>query len=60
MTYLGWFAAARFVNWLNNGATAGASTETGAYTLNGAMSGGLEISRNASAQYWIPSEDEWY
>jgi len=44
---------------VNNGATNGASTETGAYTLNGATSG-LGFSRNAGATWWIPSEDEWY
>ena len=33
-----WFDAARFVNWMHNGQGNG-STETGAYTLNGAMSG---------------------
>ena len=34
ITYVSWFDAARFANWMNNGATNGASTETGAYTLN--------------------------
>ena len=34
-----WFDAARFANWLHNGGTNGASTETGAYTLNGASRG---------------------
>jgi formylglycine-generating enzyme required for sulfatase activity len=58
ITYVSWFDAARFANWVNNGATAGASTETGAYTLNGASSG--IITKNAGATWWIPSEDEWY
>jgi formylglycine-generating enzyme required for sulfatase activity len=53
-----WFDAARFANWMHNGATNGASTETGAYTLNGAMTG--IITKNAEATWWIPSEDEWY
>ena len=43
---------------MNNGATVGASTETGAYTLNGATTG--IITKNAGATWWIPSEDEWY
>jgi formylglycine-generating enzyme len=43
---------------MNNGATNGASTETGAYTLNGASTG--IITKNAGATWWIPSEDEWY
>ena len=34
------------------------STETGAYTLNGATSG--IILANAGAQVYIPTEDEWY
>lgn len=58
VAYVSWFDAARFTNWLHNGATAGASTETGAYTLNGATSG--IITKDVNAQFWIPSEDEWY
>lgn len=58
ITYVSWFDAARFANWINNGATNGASTETGAYTLNGATTG--IITKNAEAAWWIPSEDEWY
>ena len=54
-----WFDAARFANWMNNGATVGASTETGAYTLNGATSG-VNFTKNAGATWWMPSEDEWY
>jgi len=52
-----WFDAARFTNWLHNGATVAASTETGAYNLNGATSG--IITKGAGAEWWIPSEDEW-
>ena len=58
ISYVNWFDAARFANWMNNGATVGASTETGAYTLNGATAG--IITKNAGATWWIPSEDEWY
>ena len=58
ISYVSWFDAARFANWMNNGATVGASTETGAYTLNGATTG--IIPKNAGATWWIPSEDEWY
>ena len=38
------------------------STETGAYTLNGANTNAalLAITRNAGATYFIPSENEWY
>jgi formylglycine-generating enzyme len=53
-----WFDAARFCNWLHNGATTGASTETGAYTLNGATDG--VIDKNTNAKWWIPSFNEWW
>ncbi len=56
---LSWFDAARFANWVNNGATAGASTETGSYTLNGASSV-LMIDPNASAVWRLPNADEWF
>jgi sulfatase modifying factor 1 len=57
ITYVSWFDAARFCNWLHNGQGSG-STETGAYTLYGAMSGIYLV--NPGAQTWIPSENEWY
>jgi formylglycine-generating enzyme required for sulfatase activity len=58
ITYVSWFDAARFANWLQNGQGTG-GTETGAYTLNGAISG-APPARNAGAQFYIPTEDEWY
>jgi sulfatase modifying factor 1 len=58
ISYVSWFDAARFANWMHNGATNGANTETGAYTLSGASSG--IITKNAGATWWLPSEDEWY
>lgn len=58
IAYVSWFDAARFVNWVNNGATVGSGTEDGAYTLNGAT-GGLVL-KNANAQWYLPSENEWY
>ena len=57
IAYVSWFDAARFANWMNNGATNGASTETGAYTLSGASNG--TVLRNPDAVWFIPSEDEW-
>ncbi|MCF7675091.1 MAG: formylglycine-generating enzyme family protein [Akkermansiaceae bacterium] len=57
ITYVSWFDAARYCNWLQNGQGSG-STETGAYTLNGRMSGIYTM--NPGATVWIPSEDEWY
>jgi formylglycine-generating enzyme required for sulfatase activity len=63
VTFVSWFDTARFMNWLQNGQPTGlgevaASTEQGAYTLNGATSG--LFFKNSDAQYWIPTEDEWY
>jgi sulfatase modifying factor 1 len=56
ITYVSWYDAARFTNWLGNGQGSG-STETGAYTLTGNT--GI-ITKNVGATVWIPSEDEWY
>ncbi len=58
ITYVSWFDAARFVNWLHNGQGIG-GTETGVYNLVGAMSG-TGFSVQPGAAVWIPSEDEWY
>lgn len=71
VTYVSWFDAARFANWVANGQPTGAqvatTTENGAYTLNGAVSGNLSISKNAinpntsaTTTWWLPSENEWY
>jgi len=64
VTYVSWFDAARFSNWLQNGQPTGlgevaGSTEEGAYTLDGANTG-VSISKNSNASYWIPSKNEWY
>jgi formylglycine-generating enzyme required for sulfatase activity len=56
VVYITWTDAARFANWLHNGAGAG-STETGAYTMSGSRT---DILKNSGALFWIPSEDEWY
>jgi formylglycine-generating enzyme required for sulfatase activity len=58
MFEISWFRAARFCNWMHNGATNGADTEHGAYDLNGAMTGVFTKKTNSS--WWIPSEHEWY
>jgi formylglycine-generating enzyme len=71
VNWVSWSDAARFANWLQNGqptfpiGTSGevaGSTETGAYTLNGATSDAnlMAVSRNLGATWWVPSEDEWY
>ncbi len=56
VVYTSWYDAARFANWVNNGATAGASTETGAYT----MATGVAVTRNANATWFLPTENQWY
>jgi sulfatase modifying factor 1 len=58
ITYVSWFDAARFANWMSNGQGSG-STETGAYTLGGQTSG-VAPSRNYGASYTLPTRDEWY
>jgi formylglycine-generating enzyme len=68
---VGWGDAARFANWLQNGRPSFAagtpgqvsgSTETGAYTLNGANDNYrlIAVTRNPDAAYFLPSLDEWY
>lgn len=58
VTYVSWFDAARFANWMTNGQGAG-DTETGAYTLNGLTSGDA-VAANFGAKFRLPTEDEWY
>jgi hypothetical protein len=58
-----WFRCARYCNWLHNGKPTGVqdatTTENGAYTLNGAISGNA-VAQNSGAKYHIPTENEWY
>ena len=58
VTWVNWLDAARYVNWMHNGANSNSSTETGAYTLNGASSGVFQ--KNGDAKYWLPTYNEWY
>ena len=67
VNYVSWGDAARFANWLHNGEpTTGlqdaSTTEDGSYSLNGTLTAiGLKgVTRNTSATWVIPSEDEWY
>ncbi|TWT97919.1 Formylglycine-generating sulfatase enzyme [Botrimarina colliarenosi] len=55
VTFVSFFDAMRFTNWLHNGQGSG-GTETGAY----AIGSGVDEVRSADAKFWVPSEDEWY
>ena len=62
---MSWDDAARFCNWLHNGQPTGqdaSTTEDDAYPLNGAMTREAfgPVTRNAAAQWFIPTENEWY
>jgi sulfatase modifying factor 1 len=67
VTYVCWYDAIRFANWLQNGQSSG-STETGTYEITGGgyNSGTVAIpdaeTRAAwTAKHWVlPSENEWY
>jgi sulfatase modifying factor 1 len=61
VTYVSFFDALRFANWLHNGQGDG-DTETGAYTLLGGTptpSNPL-LARNASATVFLSTDAEWY
>jgi sulfatase modifying factor 1 len=67
VNFVSWFDAARVANWLHNGgltygttdSSASAPQNTGAYTLGTATSG-TAFTRNSDAQYFLPTEDQWY
>ncbi len=59
ITYVSWFDAARFANWMHNGQGSG-STETGAYTLVSGQTSGTAPMRNPTARFSIPDDNEWY
>lgn len=61
VTYVTFFDAMRFTNWLHNGQGTG-DTETGAYTIGTSHThgSGYDEVRTSGAKYWIPSDDEWY
>jgi len=67
VTFVGWYDAIRFVNWLQNGQANG-STETGTYEITGGgyNSGTVAIPNAQTRATWtrshwvLPSENEWY
>lgn len=65
---VGWEFAARYCNWLHNGAPTGADAtlevfQTGAYDMPAlspnADQAQMPLTRNADARYWLPTLDEW-
>jgi len=70
ITYVSWFDAARFANWMANGQPTGPqsvrTTENGSYNLT-RSTGGKAVARNAvnpntrtAPTFFIPTESEWY
>jgi formylglycine-generating enzyme required for sulfatase activity len=59
ITYVSWFDVARFANWMTNGQGGPGTTETGAYTLNGATTGNV-VAPNPGAAFRLPTQSEWY
>ena len=66
VNFVSWGDAARFANWMHNGQPNGeqtaATTEDGAYNLNGATSSTalMAVTRSPNATWVIPSDAEWY
>jgi autotransporter-associated beta strand protein len=71
ISWVNWFDAARFANWLSNGCPVGpcdsTTTEDGVYSLGGVKDGGTISSRNSinpntgfAPAYFVPTENEWY
>jgi len=64
ITYVDWLDAARFANWMHNGQPVGAqnasTTEDGAYDLVTPVPAPTFINRRPGAQWFLPSEGEWY
>jgi len=59
VTYVSWYDAARFTNWLHNNQGTG-DTESGVYDLSLIDTNPNAITRSTGATYFLPSEDEWY
>lgn len=55
ITYVSWFAATRFCNWLENGQPTG--NQIAGITETGAFEGGIPV---PGAAWSLPTEDQWY
>lgn len=70
VTYVSWFDAARFANWMANGQPTGAqgteTTENGTYNLAGATTGAavppnrINPNHGGKPTFFLPTEDQWY
>jgi len=61
ITYVSYYDAVRYINWIANGASGNSSTESGSYVItNGGIDSGNISGRNVNALYVMPSEHEWY
>jgi formylglycine-generating enzyme required for sulfatase activity len=66
VTYVSWFDAARYANWLANGKPNGpqgvTTTEDGAYSLGATTAARNAINPNTGAPpvFWLLNESEWY
>ncbi len=66
VTYVSWFDAARYANWLANGKPSGVqdstTTEDGVYNLSAGASIRNAINPNTGLPptYWLLNESEWY
>lgn len=66
VTFVSWFDAARYANWLANGKPAGpqgpTTTEDGAYKLGSTPTARNAINPNTGAPpiFWLLNESEWY
>ena len=64
VNHVSFYDGLRFANWLHNGKPTGAqtnsTTEDGAYTITPAGISANSIVRNAGAEIFLPSEDEWH
>jgi formylglycine-generating enzyme required for sulfatase activity len=70
ITYVSWFDAARFANWMANGKPTGAAgsttTDNGAYNLGTATSGTAPAlnttnpNTGATPTFSLPTENQWY
>jgi formylglycine-generating enzyme required for sulfatase activity len=64
VVFVSFYDALRFANWLHNGEPTGAqsagTTEDGAYTITPGGVAANSIARSGAAQFFLPTENEWY